>query len=131
MYFSPVEEADFDSIATWLNDAEERIYTPIQIKEVVPQWVNSGADLNEELAKLKKYTSSRDLVVGVHVNKPGRLSFSEVVVPKLALGQVWFFGSATEDQSRWFLYGDLLGEPRLYEFDYPTGRDCEGSDRAV
>ncbi len=126
VYFSPREEADYDCIAFWLNDANERVFTPIQIKEVVPQWVNNAADVNLELAKLAKYTSSRDLVIGIHVNKPGRLTFSEVVVPKLALGQVWLFGSATEDQSRWFLYGDLLGKPRLYEFDYPTGRDCGG-----
>jgi len=58
--------------------------------------------------------------VAVHVTRDERLVFDQIRIPDQAnVRQVWLFGGASPDQSRWFLYGDLLSEPSFHEFPYP------------
>lgn len=114
-----VERDDYDCIATY-ERGNERVFVPIQIKELAPADLSPKADLQTELNKLKKYVSSDDLVVAFHLNRQTTIRFQELKVPPLSLGQLWFFGALAPNQDKWLLYGDVLAEPRPYYFDYPT-----------
>ena len=75
----------------------------------------------DEIAKLTKYADSQDLVVAMFLNRTGRINLDEIILPDLNIAELWFFGSMSQDQSKWFLLGNLLGENRYFEFDYPNG----------
>jgi hypothetical protein len=119
VYFALVEDSDYDCVAL-RNEKGNPVYTPIQLKELVPESLNSSMSLEEELQKLKKYVTSDDLVIALHVNRAGKLEFPKIHVPELNVAEVWLFGSKSAGQSRWFLYGDLLNNPHFFEFSYPT-----------
>ncbi len=120
VFVSPYEAADYDAVALWA-EGDAKKFVPIQIKEVVPESLNSKTDLNQEIAKLaQRYPVSKDIVVVIHVNRNGRLDLSSIVVPKLNLGELWLIGASTPDQTKWFMAGDLLNNPKIFEFDYPT-----------
>jgi hypothetical protein len=37
----------------------------------------------------------------------------------LNIGSLWLLGASAPDQSKWFIVGNLLNNPRIFEFDYP------------
>jgi len=118
IYHALSEASDYDCIARWI-DNEAQSFTPIQLKELVPEALNSKTTLAKELEKLNKYASSEDLVIALHVNRAGRLDFSEIQIPELKVAEVWLYGGLSPDQSRWFLFGNMLKDPQYYEFSYP------------
>jgi hypothetical protein len=97
-----------------------KVFTPVQIKELAPPDVNPTASIEDELEKLKKYVSSSDLVVAMHINRPISLDFATLKIPRLTIGQLWFFGALHPNQEEWVLYGDALKNPRSYVFRYPA-----------
>jgi hypothetical protein len=119
IYYAPVERQDYDFVAVWQRD-DTQFFAPVQLKELVPAHVNPSASLAALLSGLEKYRNSPDLVVAIHFNRGMRLNFAEVLVPKLALGQVWLYGAISPDQSKWMLYGDLLDQPAYYDIPYPS-----------
>ncbi|MBZ0165349.1 MAG: hypothetical protein K8I00_00980 [Candidatus Omnitrophica bacterium] len=120
VYFSLYEKDDYDFVTCW-QDQTTLVYTPVQLKEVVPRDLNPETTLNEEIAKLSKYTDSANLVVAMFLNRTGRLKIGDIIVPGLNIGELRLFGFTSKDQSKWFLLGDLLGDRRYFEFDYPNG----------
>jgi hypothetical protein len=119
--FASVEKQDYDCVARHVNgDTCDYDYVPIQLKELVPAKLNPGASLEREIAKLTKYSSSTDLCVAVFLNRAGRLDLASIKVPKLHIAELWLYGNLTPDQSKWFLYGNVLAEPRNYEFAFPS-----------
>ncbi len=119
VYFALSEADDYDLVTLRKLD-DTLLYTPVQMKEVPPERLNPTTSLNKEIQKLTKYVNSENLVVAIHANRTGQLNFNEIVLPKLKISELWIFGSLTLDQSRWFLYGDVLTRPEYYEFNYPT-----------
>lgn len=117
--FSPTEASDYDFVARWRTEGIEH-YSPVQLKEWVPSDINPRKGLNDLLASLNKYTSSKDTIVGIYSNRAGTLILSAIVVPTLDLAGLWLFGSTTPDASKWFTYGDMLRGPQYYEFTYPA-----------
>lgn len=115
--YAHYEDSDYDFVIA-RQEGDTIVYTPIQMKELVPETVNKETTLSEELEKLKKYVSP-NLVVAVHINRAGRLDLDELDIPDLNIGELWFFGSNQQDQQKWFLAGNMLREPRLIEFEYP------------
>jgi len=114
------ESIDYDCVALWERDGEQG-FTPIQLKELVPESLKSTATLANELEKLAKYVAPEDLVVALHVNRMCILEFAKIQMPRLNVAEVWLYGAISPDQGRWFLYGSLLKEPEYYEFAYPMG----------
>lgn len=115
--FAHVEKADYDALVRWQR-ADNRYFTPVQLKEFVPDSINGGATLDEVLRGLTRYRDSADLTVAIFLNRRFRLE--EINVPRLNLGGVYLLGATVPDQSRWFLMGDLLGEaPSVSAFAYP------------
>lgn len=119
MAYTVVEDEDYDALACWI-DGDTKHYAPIQLKEIVPQALNSTASLESELDKLAKYATSQETVVAVHVNRAGRLEFSSLKPLKAQVREIWLFGALSPDQRSWFLYGDLMNHPQFYEATYPT-----------
>jgi hypothetical protein len=113
------EEQDYDCIATWESEGVRR-FSPVQIKEVVPEYLNPSADIDGVIASLAKYVSSPDLTVAIHLNKRIDFDLSTIRVPKLSIAALWMFGAISPDSSRWGLWGDLLAEPVGTEHAYPV-----------
>ena len=117
--FAPSEASDYDFVTRRV-ESDQVLFTPVQLKETVPQHLNPTTELRAVLEGLRKYAVGEDLVVAIHLNRGGRIDLSGVVVPRVRISEVWLFGSISEGQSRWLLYGNLLRDPRTYEFEYPA-----------
>jgi hypothetical protein len=113
------ESQDYDAVATW-EDAGARKYAPIQIKEVVPAYLNPNTDLASVIDSLSKYVDSSDLTVAIHLNKQVTFVPEELVVPPLPIRALWVFGSTSSDATRWNLWGNLLDAPVITEHVYPA-----------
>jgi len=115
----PIEEQDFDFVASWVVDGTRHL-APIQIKELVPEHVNAKITLQEIVDSLLKYDASEELTVAIHLNRAVPFNPGALIMPSLKLAGLWAFGATTPDQSRWLLYGNMLEEPSVSYFDYPT-----------
>jgi hypothetical protein len=122
VFVAPIEEEDYDCIAMWSLGGRKR-YCPVQLKELVPDRINPKATLVDEIAKLSKYTNSRDLVVVMYLNRRLRpVDLSAVDIPPLDLGGLYLFGSVSPDRSKWVILGDLLKpSAQRFDFEYPQG----------
>lgn len=124
--FAPFENQDFDFIATWPSSDIEPVqnFCPIQLKEVAPPHLNPNSSIQEVLDGLTKYTDSIDLVLAIKLNRPEHFDPSQVEVPSgLQFGGVWIFGSISEDQSEWAIFGDFANdaaEPIGHRYLYPA-----------
>lgn len=116
---APDEASDYDAVARRIEGGTE-IFSPIQIKEVVPENLNRETDINKEIAKLKRYPASNDTDFVIHVTRPGQLQLSSIKLPSLNIASLWLIGASVPDQSKWFLAGNLLNNPQIFEFDYPV-----------
>lgn len=110
------EDIDCDGVALWADG-----FIPIQLKEWCPEHLGKKPKgLNEELEKLQKY-SGGDLVVAYYLNRAAKgFNWKELILPDLDIAELWFFGGLTPKQDRWFIIGDMLSNPQLYEFNYPS-----------
>lgn len=117
--FAPVENEDFDCIACWMN-GDHQVFTAIQLKELPPSDLNPTATLDSELQKLTKYARSHDLVVAFHVNRRTNVTFSDLVIPKLPISELWFFGSVAPDGREFMIWGNALADPQYHQIAYPT-----------
>ncbi|QDE40052.1 hypothetical protein FIV34_12915 [Luteibacter pinisoli] len=120
VHLAQSEADDYDFVAGYRIDGTIH-YVPLQMKELVPSHLNGQATLQAELDKLKaKYRSSRDLVVGVHINRRVELVLNELDLSDLNIGELWLFGSDRPDGSEWFAVGNLLGaSPKEVRFSIP------------
>jgi hypothetical protein len=114
-----VEREDYDCIQTFQWQGE-RQFVPVQIKELPPADLNDKADLQAEISKLTKYSSSNDLVVAFHLNRNVRVAFDELQIPPLKLRELWFFFATSPAQGTWLMYGNALGRPRSWTYEYPA-----------
>lgn len=121
--FAPVEDQDFDFIATWL-DCEGRRYCPVQLKEVVPANLNTSATIQAVVDKLVHYADSADVTVAIKFNRAGQFDPTELKIPaNLRIGGLWIFAGLSADQSEFGLWGDFLSTtdaPHGTRFSYPS-----------
>lgn len=113
------EKQDYDTVVTW-QSGDNRLFSPVQIKEIVPEYVNPDADLESVIASLSKYVSSPDLTVAIHLNKRYEIDLLKIEVPKLPIASLWMFAAISPSGRRWGLWGDFLTEPTGTEHDYPV-----------
>jgi len=118
VYFTMLEEEDYDFVASFEKD-NEKYFVPVQLKEFVPESLSNSKSLYEELEKLQKYSTSDDLTVAFYLNREASIDFSEIEIPDLNLAGLYFFGSASQDQSKWFICGGKIGDFVMAYFDYP------------
>jgi hypothetical protein len=117
--FAREEARDHDFIAQSLVDGVPHVVS-VQLKEVVPTELNPNATLYRAVGALAKYADAQELTVAVHLNQRVRFDPAYLAVPKLRIGALWVFGTLTEDQSEWGLWGDFMQEPFGTRFSYPT-----------
>jgi hypothetical protein len=121
VWFANWESSDFDFVAKWITGDVE-CFCPVQLKELPPKDMNSEASIDYLLQKVDRYSGVENLTVAILLNRPGRLLLSPWKQKrKRAIGELWYFGCNSPDQSTWFLFGNVLEDPNLYEFEYPTG----------
>ncbi len=113
--FAPVEHEDFDFGVAYEHE-ETRHYVPVQLKELVPENLNPKQTLEDLLNKLSKYASSAYTKVAIKLNRETTIDFSKIVVPDVPFSEIWLFGASSPDFSKWFLFGNLLNDPVLYEY---------------
>lgn len=113
VFFARFEAQDYDFV-TLCQNGDEIIYTPVQLKEVVPESLNPNSTVNATLAKLAKYSGSNRTVVALRVNREIHLELDNIQFPNMRLGGIWLYGAATLDQQKWFIYGNLMNEPQLW-----------------
>lgn len=124
--FAMVEVQDYDAVARYTDDQGELVFTPIQLKEWVPDFLNPSASLQNELDKLDKYVDSEDLAVAIFMNRTTTIHLSELILPRGRIGELWLYGCADSNQSRWMFIGDLLSDkPRYFEFSYPEDQPSD------
>lgn len=116
--FAITEDQDYDCVTRRIKDGTAH-YTPVQLKEFVPESLNPEASLAAELDKLGKYTHSSDLLVAYYFNRTAK--FPSVKIPQIPIGELWFYGCSAPDLSKWCLIGDCMKAPVEREFSLPTG----------
>ncbi len=118
--FSPVEEQDYDFVATWQSQDQPH-YCPVQLKELVSSELNPSQLIQDVMNGLSKYTDSMDLTVAVKFNRIARFEQTNLQIPQtLCIGGLWVFGSIAEDQSEWALWGDFVsGSTDEIKFQIP------------
>lgn len=119
IFFSPQEDEAHDYVTLQEQDGTQK-FAPLQLKEIVPEHLNPNASLKRVLEDLRKYSSAKDTVVAIYINRRGQSSLRDIEVPPLKVGALWLFWSASPDASKWKLLGDLLIRPECHEFDYPA-----------
>ncbi len=121
--FAPVEDQDFDFIATWFDGEGMRNYCPVQLKEVAPPQLNAGATIQAVVDGLARYADSADVTVAIKFNRPSRFDPAELKLPaNLRIGGRWIFAGLSADQSEFGLWGDFLSKtnaPLGTRFSYP------------
>lgn len=117
--YAMIEDQDYDCVLWWKVGLKSR-YAPVQLKEIVPIYLNPRASVEAELTKLGKYVTSDHTIVAVHLNQGGNIDYSAIQRPKTSAAEIWLYSSLAADQSLWFLFGDLLNNPSGYEIAWPT-----------
>jgi len=114
------ESQDYDAVASWASD-QHRYFAPIQLKEVVPEQLNSTTSVQSVINGLQKYVDSENLTVVIHLNRVIKgFDPTTLVIPPLSIAALWIFGAISADQSRWAIWGNFLETLRFGEFTYPT-----------
>jgi len=114
-----IEDEDYDCVL-WCTPSGRSRYARVQLKEVVPPHLNPKATIDAELAKLSKCASSTQTIVAIHINQAGPLDFTTIAKPTTSVAEIWPYSAAAADQSRWFLYGNLLDRPQGFEVPWPV-----------
>src|SRR2546425_144039 len=71
------------------------------------------------LRKLHKYGAQTRTVLAVRLNREGHVILDREW-PRIPFAQLWFFWASAPGAAEWSIYGDALGKPGQWAFDYPT-----------
>jgi hypothetical protein len=118
IYFSAVEDQDYDAIFTW-RDNDIQNFAPVQMKEVVPAELNPKQRLKDVISSLKKYADSKDLVVAIKVNRNVRIEAKDLEVESLPVAEVWLFGATEPREEQWSLFRKLGDKIEISHHELP------------
>jgi hypothetical protein len=117
--FSLTESSDYDFVVCWGKDGILN-YASVQLKELVPEQLNPDVDINDLLTKIKtKYVDSSRLIVAICLNRRFHLDCSSLDLEGLDVAGLYTFGAVSQDQNKWVLHGDYLGDFQKTLFEYP------------
>lgn len=117
---APANDRDYDIVSRY-TEGDTIHYLPVQIKEVVPEGVNSVTNLQKIIDDLgTNYPTSVDLTVVIYLNRTGKFKISDIQVPKLNIAALWILFASDPSQNRWLLVGNMLDNLGFYEYVYPT-----------
>jgi hypothetical protein len=118
MGYATDESGDYDFVTAW-TQGDEAFFCPVQLKELVPADRNAGATIDGLLRGLRKYGADTRTVLAIKLNREGH-AILDRDWPRIPFGQLWFFWASAPEAAEWSIYGDALGEPGQWAFDYPT-----------
>jgi hypothetical protein len=117
--FSRVESSDYDSIFFWNSGAAQN-FAPVQLKELASHEQNPQASISDVVHSLAKYPDSKDLVVGVRLNRTCSVDLSTLDTSNLRIGELWMYGITGPAEAKWSLFGDFMtGNVQCHEFELP------------
>ncbi|MGR4874453.1 hypothetical protein [Pseudoxanthomonas sp. LARHCG66] len=117
--FAPFESSDYDYVGAFSYGGRVHQF-PIQLKQVAPSRLNPRSTISKEIAKLRKYVDSHDLIVAMHINQSVHLKPSDIDVSGLHIKELWLFSKLSSDPKQWLLLGNLMGaNPIAYSFQLP------------
>ncbi|MGB3461310.1 hypothetical protein [Rhodanobacter lindaniclasticus] len=109
-HFCNLERSDYDYVLAVQRDNISGLI-PLQMKQLVPSSVNLRTSLQSEIDKLKrKYPTSSDLCVAIHINRLVRVAPKELDLAGLKIGELWLFGVEDHSERRWRIIGNLMNE---------------------
>jgi hypothetical protein len=117
--FAPADEeySDFDAMLSWSAEGTQWL-AKLQLKEFVPADLNPKLTIEAMLSDIqKKYPKSPDLIVAIYLNRVGRLP--SITIPKLGIGELWFFGWSKPNQEQLTVWGDLMREAKNHHVPFP------------
>lgn len=116
------EKSDYDFVVCWSRKEGDYFY-PVQLKELPPDDLNPQIVLEDIYKKVSTYNGPTTISVAIKVNRRMTLNYrpwDEEKKPNI--NELWLFGCTSQDQSEWFIYGNVLKQdPRFLTFKYPTG----------
>ncbi len=118
--FAQFESQDFDVVTRYIA-GETAVYCIVQLKELVPDFLNPLASLQTEVDKLDRYSDSRNLAVAFHLNRTFHVDPLALRLPNRYAGSLWLYGATDITQDNWILMGNLADkDPHWTRFKYPT-----------
>jgi len=120
LYFAGGEDSDYDGAIYWA-EGDTAHFQVVQLKELPSETVNQTVTLQEILDSLNKYPDSKDLLVGVYVNRDLTIRLDELRPPARKFAGIYVFSAIAPDQTEWCILGDLQDEGRmLTTFHHPA-----------
>jgi hypothetical protein len=115
---SPGEAEDCDFI-TKAMVVDSELYSCVQLKELAPEDLSPTGTLEPLVEKLQRLPKS-DAVLAVHLNRRISIPLVELAAIKAPFAEVWFFWAADPGLNEWRLFGDVLQNPSVVKFTYPS-----------
>jgi hypothetical protein len=117
MGYATEATSDYDFVAGWVQ-GDTAHFCPVQLKELVAAERNPGATVDGLLLKLRKYGPTKT-VLAIRLSRAGHMNLDRDW-PAVPFAQLWFFWASAPANAEFSIYGDALGTPRQWAFDYPT-----------
>jgi hypothetical protein len=111
------EVEDYDCVLRAVGDDEDQ-FVGIQLKELPPERLNPGITLKKLLGRLAAGPAT-DATLLIRLNRQGYIPDEDLSAVKLPYAEVWYLWATSPDGLRWCIYGDVMQQPRRYEFTYP------------
>ena len=115
--YAQEETGDYDFVTARISGTAAT-FCPVQLKELVPEERNPEDTIDGLLRKLSKYDET-STVLAMKLNRVGQVDLDRAW-PRIPFAELWLFWASKPDASEWSIYGDALGTPRQWAFDYPT-----------
>ena len=120
VFFSKGEFEDADFVGMWF-DGDVQHFTPVQIKELVPEERNARATLDTLVRGLSMYSGRKDLTVLIHLNRRTHFKPESLVLPpQLPVAALWVLGCTDPTHSEWAIWGNFLEQAEGTRFAYPV-----------
>jgi hypothetical protein len=111
------EQEDYDCVLLAVGD-DGLQFVGIQLKELPPEHVNPRLTLEELLGGLAAKPST-DTTLVIRLNRTGYIPDEVLSAVQLPYREVWYLWATSPDGLGWCIYGDVMQQPRRYEFAYP------------
>ena len=114
---SPGEFEDSDFVLC-IAQPSGRLFTPVQLKELPPADLNSGASLDTLFSALSCLPQS-DTVLAVHLNRREAIPIEELTRRRAPFRELWFFWATAPGSAAWCFFGDVMATPVATKVAYP------------
>jgi hypothetical protein len=111
------EDEDYDCVLLAVGDDEIQ-FVGIQLKELPPENLDCRVTL-EELLRRRAAGPATDTTLVIRLNRTGYIPDEALSAVKLPYAEVWYLWATSPDGLGWCIYGDVMQQPRRYEFAYP------------